>query len=41
MIYTHVMAKGPAATPSPLDYLDEVTPAEIDAALAASRGLAG
>jgi integron integrase len=41
MIYTHVMARGAAATPSPLDYLDEVTPAEIDAALAAGRGLAG
>jgi integrase len=40
MIYTHVMAKGVAATPSPLDYLDEVTPAEMDAALAASRAVA-
>jgi integron integrase len=35
MIYTHVMEKGVANTPSPLDWLDSVTPAEIAAATTA------
>jgi hypothetical protein len=37
MIYTHVMDKGVARTASPLDYLDEVTAAEMAAAVGASR----
>ena len=37
MIYTHVARKG---VTSPLDVLDEVTPAEMAAAVAATRGLA-
>jgi site-specific recombinase XerD len=36
MIYTHVMEKGTANTPSPLDWLDSLTPAEITAAAEAS-----
>jgi len=39
MIYTHVMDKGVARTASPLDFLDEVTPEEMAAAVAASRGI--
>ena len=39
MIYTHVMDKGVARTASPLDFLDEVTPEEMAAAVAASRQL--
>ncbi len=41
MIYTHVMDKGVARTASPLDFLDEATPEEVSAAVAASRQLAG
>lgn len=37
MIYTHVMDKGVARTASPLDFLDEVSPEEMQAAVAASR----
>ena len=40
MIYTHVMQQGVAGVPRPLDFLDEVTPAEIAAAVAATRGRA-
>jgi integron integrase len=40
MIYTHVMDKGVARTASPLDFLDEATPEEVSAAVAASRQLA-
>lgn len=39
MIYTHVMEKGVARTASPLDYLDEVSPEEMDAAVNATRRL--
>jgi len=39
MIYTHVMEKGVAGTPSPLDSLVEVTPEEIQAAVQATRNL--
>jgi integron integrase len=41
MIYTHVSEKGAAGTASPLDFLDEVTPAEIAAAIAATGALEG
>jgi integron integrase len=41
MIYTHVMAKGPAGTPSPLDWLDELRQAEVEAAVTATQALAG
>ena len=41
MIYTHVMDKGVSRTASPLDDLDAVTDAELLAAVAATRGLAG
>jgi hypothetical protein len=37
MIYTHVMDKGVSRTASPLDLLDEVTPEDMAAAVAASR----
>jgi integron integrase len=40
MIYTHVARKGPAGVTSPLDLLEDATPAAMDAALAATRGLA-
>jgi hypothetical protein len=36
MIYTHVLEKGVASTPSPLDWLDSLTPAEIAAATEAA-----
>lgn len=39
MIYTHVMDKGVSRTASPLDFLDEVTPEEMAAAISVSRGL--
>jgi integron integrase len=39
MIYTHVMEKGVTRTASPLDFLDEVTPEELTAAVTASRML--
>jgi site-specific recombinase XerD len=41
MIYTHVMDKGVSRTASPLDSLDEATPEEMAAAVAATRGLPG
>jgi hypothetical protein len=41
MIYTHVMDKGVSRTASPLDFLDEVTPDELTAAVNATRGLTG
>jgi integron integrase len=41
MIYTHVMEQGVAGVASPLDDLDPVTPAEMAAALAATRALGG
>jgi integron integrase len=41
MIYTHVMEKGVAGTPSPLDDLDQASAAEIAAAVEATRELAG
>ncbi len=37
MIYTHVMDKGAARTTSPLDLLDETTPEQMAAAVAATR----
>ena len=39
MMYPHVMEKGVARTASPLDFLDEVTPEELTAAVTASRML--
>ncbi len=39
MIYTHVMDKGVSRTTSPLDSLDEATPEEVAAVVAATRGL--
>ncbi len=38
-IAAHVMDKGVARTASPLDCLDEVTPAELAAAVSATRAL--
>jgi integron integrase len=39
MIYTHVARKGPAGVTSPLDLLAELRPEEVEAAVAATRGL--
>jgi integrase/recombinase XerD len=39
MIYTHVMDKGVTRTASPLDFLDEVTPDEMAAAVSATQAL--
>jgi integron integrase len=41
MIYTHVARLGPAGVTSPLDLLGEVAPADVQAALEATRRLAG
>jgi integron integrase len=41
MIYTHVARQGPAGITSPLDLLGEVAPADVQAALEATRRLAG
>jgi hypothetical protein len=41
MIYTHVARQGPAGTPSPLDLLGDLAPAEVQAALDATRRLGG
>jgi hypothetical protein len=41
MIYTHVARQGVASVTSPLDTLGELTPLEIQAALEATRQLAG
>jgi integron integrase len=41
MIYTHVARKGPAGVTSPLDLLNELKPEEVEAAVAATRGLGG
>jgi integron integrase len=40
MIYTHVARKGPAGVPSPLDLLNELTSAEVQAAVNATAQLA-
>jgi len=37
MIYTHVARKGPAGIASPLDLLDDLTEAEVQAAVGATR----
>ncbi len=37
MIYTHVARKGPAGIASPLDLLDDLTDAEVQAAVGATR----
>jgi integron integrase len=41
MVYTHVARQGPAGVTSPLDLLGEVTAADVQAALEATRRLAG
>ncbi len=41
MIYTHVARQGPAGVPSPLDLLGEVAAADVQAAMEATRRLAG
>src|SRR5262249_54996774 len=41
MISTHVARQGPAGVPSPLDLLGEVSAADVQAALQATRHLAG
>jgi integron integrase len=41
MIYTHVARQGVTGVPSPLDVLADLTPAEMQAALDATRQLAG
>jgi integron integrase len=41
MIYTHIARHGPAGVTSPLDLLGEVNPLDVQAALDASRQLAG
>ncbi len=41
MIYTHVARKGPARVASPLDLLNEVTPATMQAAVTATHELQG
>ncbi len=41
MIYTHVARQGPAGVTSPLDLLGEVASADVQAALEATRRLAG
>jgi hypothetical protein len=38
MIYTHVARKGPAGVASPLDLLQDLTEAEVKAAVEATRG---
>jgi integron integrase len=38
MIYTHVMEKGVAGVRSPLDLPDDLTPQDVEEALAATRG---
>jgi hypothetical protein len=39
MIYTHVARKGPASITRPLDLLGEVAPADVQAAVEATRCL--
>jgi integrase len=41
MIYTHVARKGPASVTSPLDLLGEVSAADVQAALEATRQMTG
>lgn len=41
MIYTHVARQGVAGLTSPLDLLGEFQPAEVEAAVQATRGLGG
>jgi integrase len=41
MVYTHIARQGPAGVTSPLDLLGEVAAADVQAALAATRRLAG
>jgi hypothetical protein len=41
MIYTHVARKGPAGVASPLDLLTELTPATLEASVAARHELQG
>jgi hypothetical protein len=41
MIYTHVARQGVTSVPSPLDALADLTPAELRAALEATRELTG
>jgi site-specific recombinase XerC len=41
MIYTHVARQGPAGVTSPLDLLGEVAAADVQAAMEATRRLAG
>jgi hypothetical protein len=41
MIYTHVARKGPAGVTSPLDLLADLTTGELEAAVAATRGVRG
>jgi integrase len=41
MIYTHVMQQGVAGVRSPLELLDELSADQVQAAVAASQGLAG
>jgi hypothetical protein len=41
MVYTHVARKGPAGVISPLDLLGEMAPSDVEAALEATRRLAG
>ena len=41
MIYTHVARKGPAGVTSPLDVLEELKTEDVEAAVAATRGLHG
>jgi hypothetical protein len=40
MIYTHVARLGVASVPSPLDALGDLSPADLHAALEATRALA-
>ena len=41
MIYTHIARQGPAGVTSPLDLLGDVAAADVQAALDATRRLAG
>ena len=41
MVYTHVLARGPAGVRSPLDLLSELTAEEVRAALDATRQAGG
>jgi hypothetical protein len=41
MIYTHIARQGPTSVPSPLDLLGEVAATDVQAALEATRRLAG